>query len=348
MIDLKEITKTYHTKTGSITALDNISLSVKSGEIMGIIGTSGAGKSTLIRCVNLLEKPSTGQVTVDQQALCDLSPAKLRASRRHIGMIFQHFNLLSLRTVFDNIAFPLELTGMSKDDIHQKVTSLLGLVGLENRGQHYPSELSGGQKQRVAIARALAGDPKVLLCDEATSALDPQTSLSILNLLEQIRDKLGITILLITHDMHVIKHICDRVAILEHGKIIEENTVAEFFTAAKTDVAKEFIASSIRQDLPKELGERLQSESTDKNAPVIRLWFHDESTSKPIIAGTCQRFHVDINILQANLEYIHHRPVGIMIIKIEGENQNIDSAIKHLKALGIKTEQLGYITHHVS
>lgn len=347
MIELKEVTKTYISKKGTVVALDKINLSVKPGEIMGIIGTSGAGKSTLIRCINLLEQPTSGSVTVDATVLTNQTPAKLRESRKHIGMIFQHFNLLSLRTVFDNVAFPLELAKVGKQNILKKVSSLLSLVGLENRGGHYPAELSGGQKQRVAIARALAGNPKVLLCDEATSALDPQTGHAILNLLEHISNELGITILLITHDMNVIKNICDRVAILEHGVIIEENTVAKFFASPKTAIAKQFIASSIRQDLPREIQSLLQPESSSVNFPVIRLWFHEESTSQPIIAGTCQRCKVDINIIQANLEYIHHHPVGIMIVKIEGTKENSQKAIDHLRCLGIRIEQLGYITNHV-
>lgn len=347
MIELKNISKIYHSKTGDIVALDKINLHVKPAEIMGIIGKSGAGKSTLIRCVNLLEQPTSGEVHIDEQSLTTLSKHGLRASRRKIGMIFQHFNLLSMRNVFENVALPLELMNTDKSVIHKKVSALLNLVGLEDRTKHYPGELSGGQKQRVAIARALANDPKVLLCDEATSALDPQTTLSILNLLEQIRYQLGITILLITHDMDVIKHICDKVAIIDKGKIIETNTVAKFFSDPQTDTAKAFIASSIRQELPREMAALLQPESTSENAPVIRLWFHEESTSQPIIAGTCQRYNVDINILQANLEYIHHHPVGIMIMKIEGQKQNALDAIKHLRALGIKVEKLGYVAKHV-
>ncbi len=346
MIELRGIQKIYPTKNGAVTALEDIHLEVKPAEIMGIIGKSGAGKSTLIRCVNLLEKPTKGTVTVDDQELTGQTAHELRLSRRNIGMIFQHFNLLSLRTVHENIAFPLELMRAPKSLIHQKVSSLLALVGLSDRAHHYPSELSGGQKQRVAIARALVSDPKVLLCDEATSALDPQTSLAILNLLEHIRNQFGITILLITHDMHVIKHICDHVAVLEKGCIVEENTVASFFAFPKTQIAKEFIASSIRQELPREMSALLQPYATSENSPVIRLWFQEKSSKEPIIAATCQRFNVNINILQANLEYIHHHPVGIMIIKIEGDKQNAKDAILHLNSLGIRTETLGYITHH--
>lgn len=241
MIELNHITKHFNHKNRQVVALDDVSLTVPEGRIFGVIGASGAGKSTLIRCVNLLERPSSGTVTVDGKALMKLSPSELARERRHIGMIFQHFNLLSSRTVFQNIAFPLELDGQSKQEISKRVYELLALVGLEDKAQDYPARLSGGQKQRVAIARTLASNPRVLLCDEATSALDPATTKSILALLKDINRRLNITILLITHEMRVVKNICDEVAVISSGKLIEQGPVDEVFSNPKHELTKEFI-----------------------------------------------------------------------------------------------------------
>lgn len=238
MIRLNKITKVYEAKEGNVLALNNISINVKKGEIYGIMGVSGAGKSTLIRCINLLEKPSSGEVWVNNVNLTNLSPSKLREERKNIGMIFQHYNLLSSRTVSDNIAYPLELAGIDKEDRKFRINELLNLVGLQDKQNHYPSQLSGGQRQRVAIARALATNPQVLLSDEATSALDPITSRSILNLLKEINGKLGVTIVLITHEMEVIEQICHRVAVIKDGAIVEENTVNKVFTAPENPYTK--------------------------------------------------------------------------------------------------------------
>ncbi|MBP1764224.1 MAG: Sulfate-transporting ATPase, partial [Firmicutes bacterium] len=249
MIELKEIKKEYHGASGSIHALKGIDLGVKAGEIYGIIGKSGAGKSTLIRCINMLEKPSSGNVVVDGEDITLLSERQLRETRKKIGMIFQHFNLISSRTVYDNVAFPLELAGKSKQEIEAEVLPLLELVGLSDRMNRYPAELSGGQKQRVAIARALANHPKVLLCDEATSALDPQTTRSILELLKDINRKFQLTIVLITHEMQVIKEICDRVAVIEGGLIIEQGAVVEVFTRPQSATTRDFIRTIAGYDL---------------------------------------------------------------------------------------------------
>ena len=249
MITFENITKTYGGKT-HVQALKGISLTIHDGEIFGIIGKSGAGKSTLVRCINMLEKPTTGKVIIDDKELTAMSDSQLRAERKNIGMIFQHFNLLSSRTVFDNIAFPLELAGASKEVIRSKVDSLLELVGLTDRQFNYPSQLSGGQKQRVGIARALASDPKILLCDEATSALYPQTTKSILELLKDINKRLGITIVIITHEMAVIKEICDRVAVIEGGVIKEQGRVIDVFTNPQSETMKEFVKSVINMELP--------------------------------------------------------------------------------------------------
>ncbi len=265
MIKLNNITKIFTLPDKKLTALDNVSLHVPKGQICGVIGASGAGKSTLIRCVNLLERPTHGAVIIDDVDLTQLSDAELVKTRRQIGMIFQHFNLLTSRTVFENVALPLELENKSKAEIQEKTTALLALVGLSDKHNVYPANLSGGQKQRVAIARALASDPKVLLCDEATSALDPATTQSILKLLKEINRTLGITILLITHEMEVVKRICDQVAVIDKGRLIEQGTVSEIFSNPKTELAQEFISStfhiyvagrifgksiSIRQNMP--------------------------------------------------------------------------------------------------
>ena len=274
MIKLNNITKIFTLPDKKLTALDNVSLHVPKGQICGVIGASGAGKSTLIRCVNLLERPTHGAVIIDDVDLTQLSDAELVKTRRQIGMIFQHFNLLTSRTVFENVALPLELENKSKAEIQEKTTALLALVGLSDKHNVYPANLSGGQKQRVAIARALASDPKVLLCDEATSALDPATTQSILKLLKEINRTLGITILLITHEMEVVKRICDQVAVIDKGRLIEQGTVSEIFSNPKTELAQEFISSTFHITLPEEYLENLSD--TPKHAksyPIIKFEF---------------------------------------------------------------------------
>ncbi|MGF7185568.1 D-methionine transport system ATP-binding protein [Desulfitispora alkaliphila] len=241
MIKLEQVSKVYTAKKNTVQALNQVNLSIDKGTIYGIMGLSGAGKSTLIRCINLLEKPNSGRVLIDNCDLTKLDDKALREARKKIGMIFQHFNLLSSRTVYENVAFPLEIAGLSKEEIKTSVDELLSLVGLSEKSSSYPSELSGGQKQRVGIARALANEPKVLLCDEATSALDPETTQSILSLLKDINKKFGLTIVIITHEMHVIKDICDRVAIIDNGHIVEEAAVLKVFTEPQTEVAKKFV-----------------------------------------------------------------------------------------------------------
>ena len=250
MITLENVSKVFYQKKVTVHALRDISLQVAEGEIFGVIGSSGAGKSTLIRCINLLERPTAGRVIVDGQDLGRLSSRQLTLARRDMGMIFQHFNLLSSRTVFENVAFPLELSGTARPEIDRRVRELLALVGLESKAQDYPSRLSGGQKQRVAIARTLANHPKVLLCDEATSALDPETTLSILSLLKDINRRFSITILLITHEMNVVRAICDRVAVISEGSLIEEGAVSEVFTQPKTELTRRFIAAALHFGLP--------------------------------------------------------------------------------------------------
>lgn len=348
MITLEHIYKNYITSRGTVTALRDINVQVNPGEIFGIIGKSGAGKSTLIRCVNLLEKPSSGNIIVADQELTALSVAELRAARRKIGMIFQHFNLLSSRNVYDNIALPLELAGYTQKQMTDTIMPLLELTNLTDKKTAYPAQLSGGQKQRVAIARALASKPQVLLSDEATSALDPETTLTILQLLKNIRDTLNLTILLITHEMSVIKSCCDRVAILQEGELIEENEVGEFFTHPKTDIAKNFITSSVLQHLPAAIERHLLALEQPDTHPILRLWFLQGTATQPIVSEISQQFNLRINILQANVEYIKNHAMGIMMIALKGENLKIQPAIQYLKQRSVQVEVIGYVPNDIA
>lgn len=343
IIKLIDIEKTYQSKEGTITALKRINLSVKAGEIFGVIGPSGAGKSTLIRCVNLLERPTHGKVIVDDQNLTELSEKQLRQARHKIGMIFQHFNLLSSRTVYENVSLPLELLGKKKIEIVPIVESLLELVGLINKKNAYPAQLSGGQKQRVAIARALASQPKVLLCDEATSALDPTTTHSILQLLKDINQKLGLTILLITHEMNVVKEICHDLAILEHGEIVEQAKVINFFSKPQSKIAKEFVRTALKQHLPDNLQKRILAKKTNETIPILQISFFGQAAAEPFIAHLIQEYHINLNILQANIETIRDETVGIMLVEIDADAQRIENGINYLKNKGITVEVIGYV-----
>ncbi|MGO1247782.1 MAG: methionine ABC transporter ATP-binding protein MetN [Oceanisphaera sp.] len=346
MIKLTNISKRYGAGEHAVHAVRNINLEVASGHIMGVIGESGAGKSTLIRCVNMLERPTEGTVIVDGQDLTLLNNSQLPAARRNIGMIFQHFNLLSSRTVFANIALPLELAGMNKAAIKQRVSELLALVGLSHRGDAYPNALSGGQKQRVAIARALAPSPKVLLCDEATSALDPQTTQQILTLLKDINRKLGLTILLITHEMQVVKSICDKVAIINDGELVEQGDVAWFFANAKTDLARRFIASTINLDIPEEYQQRLVSEPLADTLPLVRLGFSGDTVDSPLISILSRELNVDVSILSADMEYAGGVKFGFMLAELEGEPTQTQAALAYLQDHKIQVEVLGYVRRH--
>ncbi|MCH9690504.1 MAG: methionine ABC transporter ATP-binding protein [Gammaproteobacteria bacterium] len=342
MIELKQLTKTFVSDGGNVTALNNVSLYVPRGKIYGVIGSSGAGKSTLIRCVNLLETPSSGAVIVDGQDLMQLSKKALRQARHTMGMIFQHFNLLSSRTVFDNIALPLKLTEQSKVAIEATVAPLLTLTGLEDKRNHYPTQLSGGQKQRVAIARALASKPQVLLCDEATSALDPQTTSSILALLKDINRKLKITILMITHEMDVVKSICDQVAILSQGKLVEENTVEEFFVNPKTALARKFVRSATHEKPVSEIEHHLKQKPISGSRPVVRITFVGDTTNDPLITQTARACNVDFVVLQADIESVGNKRLGFLMVEILGDEQATKTALEYLKAR-LKVEVLGYV-----
>ena len=343
MITFENITKTYGGKT-HVQALKGISLTIHDGEIFGIIGKSGAGKSTLVRCINMLEKPTTGKVIIDDKELTAMSDSQLRAERKNIGMIFQHFNLLSSRTVFDNIAFPLELAGASKEVIRSKVDSLLELVGLTDRQFNYPSQLSGGQKQRVGIARALTSDPKILLCDEATSALDPQTTKSILELLKDINKRLGITIVIITHEMAVIKEICDRVAVIEGGVIKEQGRVIDVFTNPQSETMKEFVKSVINMELPegiKKLGVTNQP-SPDRDM-LVRFRFKGAATNEPLVVNVARKFNLNVSVLYGNIDYIQDVPFGYLIVVIMGDMKAQTEAYSYIKTQPIESEVLGYV-----
>lgn len=345
MIDLQNVEKTYKSKHGDVKALQPTSLHIAPGEIFGIIGLSGAGKSTLIRCINMLETPTSGKVFVDGQELTAMNDSTLRKARQSIGMIFQHFNLLACRTVYDNIAFPLEIQGMAKEEINAKIEPLLDLVGLSERRNHYPSQLSGGQKQRVGIARALASSPKVLLCDEATSALDPQTTKSILSLLKDINKRLNLTIVMITHQMQVVKEICDRVAVIEQGHIIEEGTMLEVFTNPKTATTKGFISSLNNMELPDILKNApMTKEYVEGSRPLIRLSFIGDSAGDPLISTLIKSYEVDVNIISGNIDSIKDTPYGTLLIEINGTKDSIKAAISYLHERKLKIEVIGYVS----
>ncbi len=343
MIQLQHLSKSFSAARTTIHALNDITLEIPSGEIFGVIGKTGAGKSTLIRCVNLLEQPSNGKVVIEGVDLCTLSPCELRAQRKSIGMIFQHFNLLESRTVYENVAFPLELSRQSNQSIKETVEPLLELVGLSDRQNAYPHQLSGGQKQRVAIARALATKPKLLLCDEATSALDPETTQSILALLKKINREFNLTILLITHEMDVVKSICDRIGVLSQGKLVEQGTVIEIFTEPKKEETKSLTQKSLHLELPNYLQERLSKEYQEGLNPIVRLAYVGASANEPVIAHLQKQFNVAVSILQADLESIHDSVIGFTVCQLVGEQEACSESIQYLIDSGIKVEVVGYV-----
>lgn len=345
VIELKNIEKVYNQGTSTeVRALKNISLSIEQGEIFGVIGLSGAGKSTLIRHINMLERPTSGQVIVDGQDLTAMSESALRSARSRIGMIFQSFNLLSSATVADNIAFPLKLEGkMSDEAIKVRVTELLDLVGLSDKARMYPAQLSGGQKQRVGIARALANNPKVLLCDEATSALDPKTTMSILKLLTDLRDKLNLTIVIITHQMEVIKECCDRVAVIDGGVISEMGPTLKVFTDPQQDLTRRLVSAAVRRDLPELLRHtEIVPEYTEGSKAVIELLFLGPKADAPVIVEVAMLCKVMISILGGSIDHIKKEPFGLMVVEVGGSREEIEHALAELKARVHKVEVLGY------
>ena len=349
MIDLSHIEKIYDSPSGPVRAIKDISLHINRGEIYGIIGLSGAGKSTLVRCINLLERPTSGRVTVDGQDITAMSESQLRQARKSIGMIFQHFNLLSSATVYENVAFPLRLVNTPKEKIDKKVTELLELVGLADKASQYPSQLSGGQKQRVGIARALASEPKILLCDEATSALDPQTTKAILQLIRDINAKLKLTVVVITHEMQVIKDICDKVAVIDKGVIAEKGKVLDVFTNPQQPITKEFISVLLSNDLPVGFREReVHQEQFSGSILLIRITFIGEAANEPVISRLIKNFDLNVGILFGSLDDIKGVPFGRLIISLDGRQLEIQEALEYVQKQNLKVEVIGYVSRHDS
>ncbi|WP_282172949.1 methionine ABC transporter ATP-binding protein [Cytobacillus firmus] len=336
MISIKDVQKIFSSKNGQVKAVDDVNLEVKEGEIFGVIGYSGAGKSTLIRMLNGLELPTHGSVTVAGNEVSKIKGSKLRKARQEISMIFQHFNLLWSRTVRENIAFPLEIAGVSRQERLKRVDELIKLVGLEGREDAYPSQLSGGQKQRVGIARALANNPKVLLCDEATSALDPQTTDSILELLVDINERLGLTIVLITHEMHVIRKICHRVAVMEGGRIVEMGPVLDVFKNPKAVITKRFVQQVTEPEETKETIDHLVD--LYPKGKVVQLGFVGESAEQPLITNLIRHFQVTVNILQGKISQTQNGSYGTLFIHVDGEAEEVAKAIEfiHSQQVGVE------------
>ncbi|NDI35304.1 methionine ABC transporter ATP-binding protein [Chengkuizengella sediminis] len=338
MIKLSKVTKTYETGDSTVTAVQKVDLNIAAGEIFGIIGYSGAGKSTLIRLLNGLETPTHGTITVAERNMTQISGRELRKARQEIGMIFQHFNILWSRTVQENISFPLEIAGFPKKERLKIVNELIKIVGLEGREKAYPSQLSGGQKQRVGIARALANKPKVLLCDEATSALDPQTTDSILDLLVDINQKLGLTIVLITHEMHVIRKICHRVAVMEDGQVVEEGNVFEVFQNPQQSMTKRFVNQVIEPESSNEMIENLLA--LHPKGKVVQLTFVGDTAEMPLITNVIRKFDVSFNILQGKVSQTHGGAVGTMFVHVDGKTQEVEQAIGYIRQQKVKAEVL--------
>lgn len=335
-IVIENVSKTYHSKYGEVNALKNISLSIESGDIFGIIGMSGAGKSTLVRCMNFLEVPTSGRVLIRGKSLADFSGKELRAQRQQIGMIFQHFNLLMQKSVLENVCFPLYIQGKRKKEARERAVKLLELVDLKDKIDAYPSQLSGGQKQRVAIARALASDPKILLCDEATSALDPQTTSSILELLKDINRRFGITIVIITHQMSVVREICNRVAIMKEGVVEEEGLVSEIFTHPKSPVARELIRKDSGQDVD---SDTMLSRPLIQSGEKIRIVFSENSAFEPVISNLILTFKEPVNILKADTKNVGGVAKGEMILEIPADSKHAEEMKAYLKEHGLDLEE---------
>ncbi|WP_270500232.1 methionine ABC transporter ATP-binding protein [Blautia intestinalis] len=330
MIQVENLCKSFSTKSGTVEAARNISFSIEKGEIFGIIGLSGAGKSTLVRCLNLLERPTSGTIRIKGKNLMELPERKLRKERQNIGMIFQHFNLLMQRTALDNVCFPMEIVGISKKEARKKALEYLKIVGLEEKALSYPSQLSGGQKQRVAIARVLASDPEILLCDEATSALDPQTTKSILELIRKINKEYGITVVVITHEMSVVQEICNRVAVLERGVLVESGTVEELFRSPKTEAARSLVFSG-RTQIQEMNGRRL-----------VRVTFKDRSSFEPVIANLVLAYRTPVNILYADTKNIGGAAEGEMILQLPEIEETAEKMIEYLRETNMGVEELSF------
>ena len=335
-IVIENLYKSFDTKDGKVEALKNVNLSIEPGDIYGIIGMSGAGKSTLVRCINFLEVPTKGRVLINGKSLGDYTSRELRKQREDIGMIFQHFNLLMQKSVLENICFPLYIHGKKKTDARKRAKELLEIVGLSDKAKAYPAQLSGGQKQRVAIARALASNPKILLCDEATSALDPQTTASILDLLKEINQKFGITIVIITHQMSVVREICSHVAIMKSGEVVEDGKVSEIFTHPKSDVARELISRDLGNDI-ENTGKVAAKISKGKN---VRIVFSENSSFEPVIANMILQFNEPVNILKANTKNVGGVAKGEMILGFQEDSNNVEKMKEYLIERGLEIEEV--------
>ena len=344
MIKLEHITQTYVSPDGTaFDALKDVSIHIRSEEIFGIIGRSGAGKSTLVRCINLLNRPTSGSVIIDGQDLTKLPDDDLRKVRRSIGMIFQHFNLLSSRTVYDNIALPLELTGTPKDQIREKITPLIHLVGLDEHANKYPSQLSGGQKQRVGIARALANDPKVLLSDEATSALDPETTVATLELLKRINQELGVTIVMITHEMNVVKQICGRVVVMNKGQIVEEGDVIDIFARPQSETTRALIGQVMARDLPQSIVDTVNASRAlngRDNVHLLHLSFIGGEVTEPVISLASREFGINFNILRGTVDDLQGRTLGTLTLLVVAPGETYRKAVEFIRDRGVLVEEI--------
>lgn len=341
MITLRDIDVVFHDEDRVVTAVKDVNLDVEKGEIYGIVGYSGAGKSTLVRTINLLQRPTTGSVLVNGQDLMALKPRSLRQARKKIGMIFQHFNLMESRTIYDNVAYPLRGSGLKKKEKAAKVAELLDLVGLKEKTDAYPKQLSGGQKQRVAIARALANDPDILLCDEATSALDPKTTSSILDLLRELNQKLDLTIVIITHEMSVVKDLCHKVAVMEDGRVLEKGPIVEIFTEPTEQLTKEFIDTATHFD--QEIGMVLAHPETQKlnrEGILARLRYVGVGTTQPLISTLVRDFDVTVNIIYGHIEILQNIPVGNLLVAFTGDQKKIQNAIEYLRTSDVKVDSV--------
>lgn len=346
MILLENIHQTYPGPKGPVHALRGVDLHIRAGEVFGIIGRSGAGKSSLVRTINLLNRPVQGSVKVAGRVLTALDAAGLRQARREIGMIFQHFNLLSSRTVFDNVALPLELSGMPRREIRARVAPLLELVGLGALAERYPSQISGGQKQRVGIARALASRPKVLLSDEATSALDPETTRSILALLQQINRELGLTIVLITHQMQVIKQVAERLAVMEAGRIVEQGETLAVFSHPAHEVTRSLLDDVVPQELPANVLERVRALLGEPGRPpasLLRLVFAGDESDQPLLSDLVRRFGLDLNIVHGQIDEVQGRPFGNLAVVASGARDQLEAALGHLRGAGVRVQEVVHV-----
>ncbi|MCA5013144.1 MULTISPECIES: methionine ABC transporter ATP-binding protein [unclassified Enterococcus] len=341
MIELKHIDVTFYQKKKAIEAVKDVTLTIEKEDVFGIVGYSGAGKSTLVRVINLLQRPTAGEVIINEKNILSFSPKELRAQRKKIGMIFQHFNLMKERTIFGNIDFSLKYSGLNKMQRKEKIEKLLDLVGLADKKDAYPSQLSGGQKQRVAIARALANDPEILLCDEATSALDPKTTIQILDLLKKLNKELGLTIVLITHEMQVVKEICNKVAVMEAGQVIEQNDIVSVFSQPKEALTKDFIRTATHIDQALEtIVQHPSLTNLGGNEVLVEFSYVGEQTSEPLIAQLYSQYHVVTNILYGNVEILQNVPIGNLIVILSGEETQREKALNFLQEQEVKVKIL--------